>query len=168
MSNSLTTASCPFHAAHDSGVRPSSVLRVDVGVLLVSSSLITALCPYSAAHDSDVWPYIVSLELTSMPSFASSSLNSAVRPASSFLLISALSLASARTATICNAVRPASFFASDQFGNTPFEHPLRHNTSASAEGGGVLRGHYTVAESRVHRQEPGLAKILEATIISRY
>ncbi|KAI0428830.1 hypothetical protein F5Y09DRAFT_311863, partial [Xylaria sp. FL1042] len=52
-SSSLTIASCPFSAAHDSGVRPylscNSILAP-----AASSSLTIASCPFSAAHDSGV------------------------------------------------------------------------------------------------------------------
>ena len=53
--SSLTTASCPFLAAHNSGVRPYlSSFELTSALPVASSSLTTASCPFSAAHDSGV------------------------------------------------------------------------------------------------------------------
>src|SRR5580704_6172221 len=56
--SSLTTASYPFSAAHDSGVRPYRESFESTSTFSVaSSSLTTASWPFSAAHDSGVRPY---------------------------------------------------------------------------------------------------------------
>ena len=54
-SSSLTTTSCSFSAAYDSGVRPLSFL-VSNSAPFSSSSLTTASCPFPAAHNSGVQP----------------------------------------------------------------------------------------------------------------
>src|SRR5262249_40016365 len=56
-SSTLTTASCPFTAAHDSGVIPYSEPFEAASTLPESSStLTTASCPFPAAHHSGVRP----------------------------------------------------------------------------------------------------------------
>ncbi|KAF2242313.1 hypothetical protein BU26DRAFT_409807, partial [Trematosphaeria pertusa] len=52
---SCTTASCPFRAAHDNGVRPSQSPSMVLAPFL-RRSCTTASCPFRAAHDNGVRP----------------------------------------------------------------------------------------------------------------
>ncbi|KAH7109507.1 hypothetical protein EDB81DRAFT_833464, partial [Dactylonectria macrodidyma] len=54
--SSLTTASCPFSAANQSGVRPSLSDASTSALPLSRSSLTTASCPSLVANQSGVRP----------------------------------------------------------------------------------------------------------------
>src|SRR5262249_28590758 len=75
--SSLTTASYPFSAAHDSGVRPSLSFEFTLAPLS-NSNLTMASCPFPAAHHSGVRSKL-SFKFTLAP-FSSSSSTTASRP----------------------------------------------------------------------------------------
>ena len=66
-SSSLTTASLPCSAAHDSGVWPASSLASASALSVPSSSLTIASCPFSAANNSGVWPYLCLVLASALP-----------------------------------------------------------------------------------------------------
>ncbi|OCK75399.1 hypothetical protein K432DRAFT_173277 [Lepidopterella palustris CBS 459.81] len=77
--SSLTTASCPFLAAHESGVRPPLSFESTSTCPVSSSSLTTASCPFLAARKSGVRPQLSFESMSTWP-VSSSSLTTASCP----------------------------------------------------------------------------------------